>query len=70
MKLTVNGKDCESAAADLLALWREQTAALGLQEPRGFAIALNGRVVKRADWPATPLAAQDRVEIIRAFAGG
>ncbi|ACL62254.1 sulfur carrier protein ThiS [Methylobacterium nodulans] len=70
MKLTVNGEARESAAATLDALWREETADLDLPGPQGFAIALNGAVVRRQDWAATALAEGDRVEIVRAMQGG
>jgi sulfur carrier protein len=70
MRLTVNGEERDSAAETLAALWREETAELELPGPQGFAIALNGEVVRRAEWPQTPLANGDQVEIIRAFSGG
>ena len=37
---------------------------------RGVAVALNGAVVRRAEWAATPLKAGDVVEIVRAMQGG
>ena len=37
---------------------------------RGFAIALNGEVVRAARWDETDVSEGDRVEIIRAVAGG
>jgi sulfur carrier protein len=37
---------------------------------RGVAVALNGRVVRRADWPATEIKAGDAIEIVRPFSGG
>lgn len=70
MNLIVNGETRASEARDLLALWREHTAELELPGPRGFAIALNGAVVRQAQWQETTLAQGDRVEIVRAFAGG
>ncbi len=36
----------------------------------GVAIAVNGEVVRRADWPATLLAAGDQVEVVTAVQGG
>jgi sulfur carrier protein len=36
----------------------------------GIAVALNGRVVPRAEWSATRLSAGDSVEIVRARQGG
>ena len=41
-----------------------------LAEPKGFAIALNGAVVRRDAWAVDPAAEGDRVEIIRAMQGG
>jgi sulfur carrier protein len=37
---------------------------------RGVAVALNGHVVPRGDWQATPLAEGDRVEVLGAVQGG
>ena len=37
---------------------------------RGLAVAVNGRLVRRADWAATPLEPGDAVEIVRAMQGG
>jgi len=39
-------------------------------EGRGVAVALNGAVVRRADWSTTPLKCGDVVEIVRAMQGG
>ena len=70
MKLTVNGRECDCDAGNLAELWRKETAELAVSEPRGFAISLNGSVVRRAAWPATALREGDAVEIIRAMSGG
>ena len=37
---------------------------------KGIAVALNGAVVPRAEWPTTPLKPGDSVEIVRARQGG
>lgn len=37
---------------------------------RGLAVALNGAVVSRRDWPETALRAGDRIEIVKPFSGG
>lgn len=37
---------------------------------RGVAVAVNGEVVPRLAWPATRLAAGDRVEVLTAVQGG
>jgi sulfur carrier protein len=70
MKLTINGTQRECEVATLADLWRAETATLELAEPRGFAISLNGEVVRCAAWPATPVREGDAVEIIRAMSGG
>jgi sulfur carrier protein len=70
MKLIVNGNERECQANNLDDLWREETATLEIAEPRGFAISLNGEVVRRAAWPVTPVRDGDAVEIIRAMSGG
>ncbi|KMO37691.1 thiamine biosynthesis protein ThiS [Methylobacterium variabile] len=70
MKLLVNGEPRDSEAATLDALWRQETADLDLPGPQGFAIALNGAVVRQRDWAATALSEGDRVEIVRAMQGG
>jgi thiamine biosynthesis protein ThiS len=70
MKLTVNGKECDCEAGNLAELWRAETAGLDIGEPRGFAISLNGTVVRRAAWSITAVREGDTVEIIRAMSGG
>jgi sulfur carrier protein len=71
MKLTVNGKERNCDAGNLAELWRAETADLDIaDEPRGFAISLNGAVVRRAAWSTTAVREGDTVEIIRATAGG
>ena len=70
MKLTVNGEVRECGAASLADLWRAETADLDIDEPRGFAISLNGTVVRRTAWPTTAVHDGDTVEIIRAMSGG
>ncbi|WP_430910783.1 sulfur carrier protein ThiS [Methylobacterium sp. sgz302541] len=70
MKLTVNGAPRESEAADIEALFRIEAEETGIESPQGIAIALNGRVVRRRDWPQTPVSEGDRIEIVRAMQGG
>jgi sulfur carrier protein len=36
----------------------------------GIAVALNDSVIPRADWPATRVRTDDRIEIIHAVQGG
>jgi sulfur carrier protein len=70
MNLTVNGEPRDCASTNLADLWREETADLEIAEPRGFAISLNGAVVRRAAWSTTAVREGDAVEIIRAMSGG
>ena len=70
MKLTVNGEPRDCAVTNLAELWHSETADLEIAEPRGFAISLNGAVVRRAAWPATAVHEGDAVEIICAMSGG
>ena len=70
MRLNLNGEERVITCRDLAELWRTETAELELPNPKGFAIALNGAVVRRDAWAATPLNEGDRVEIIRAMQGG
>lgn len=43
---------------------------LGLEHRRGVALAVNGAVVPRAQWPSRPLAPGDRILVIQATQGG
>jgi sulfur carrier protein len=65
--IRVNGENEPLAVATLEALLAEKAVDTGR---RGIAVALNGAVVPRAAWPATPLRAGDNVEIVRARQGG
>lgn len=70
MMLTVNGERCQTTSATIAELWREQTEGLNLASPKGYAIALNGGLVRRDKWQSTALVDGDRVEIVRAMQGG
>jgi sulfur carrier protein len=65
MRISLNGQAHETGARTLEELAREENAP-----PRGVAIALNGAVVRRADWPQTAVKENDRIELIRAVQGG
>jgi sulfur carrier protein len=65
--IQVNGTSEPLAAATLEALLAEKVVDTA---QRGIAVALNGAVVPRAAWPATPLRPGDSVEIVRARQGG
>jgi sulfur carrier protein len=65
--IRVNGAERALDMANVAAL----VAALGIAaDARGVAVALNGAVVPRGQWPTMVLAAGDRVEVIRAMQGG
>jgi sulfur carrier protein len=65
--ICINGEDRRLAAATVIELLRAE----GVDPARrGVAVAVNGRVVRRSDWPTTPLSAGDAVEIVKPFAGG
>jgi sulfur carrier protein len=66
-RIRINGVEEEVAATTLADL----LAARGVDPTARFlAIAVNGAVVRRADWPARPLSPGDDVEIVRPFSGG
>jgi len=67
MRLRINGKEAELAATTIAELLAEQ----GIDpKARFLAVAMNGAVVRRAEWQAAALAAGDNVEIVRPFQGG
>ena len=67
MRLQVNGLAAEVAAATVA----ELLAAQGIDPATRFlAVAVNGRVVRRAEWASRRLAAGDDVEIVRPLSGG
>ena len=68
MLITVNGEpmrlEDESQLSELVA------RVTARDEPKGVAVAVDGHVVPRGDWPTTPLREGARVEILHATAGG
>lgn len=70
MILTVNGELRENAPDNLAELWRKETEHLNLESPKGYAIALNGALVRKDRWQSTTLSDGDRVEVVRAMQGG
>jgi sulfur carrier protein len=66
-RLRINGVDEEVTATTLV----ELLTARGIDpKARFLAIALNGSVVRRRDWPSVLLSSGDNVEIVRPFSGG
>ena len=70
MILTVNGEQRETVSGNLAELWRNETEHLELDSPKGYAIALNGALIRKDKWQSTALADGDRIEIVRAVQGG
>ena len=66
MRITVNGQPRDLPAAATLA---DLVAQLGLH-PRRIAVERNRRLVRRADYADTPLAPNDRIEIVTLVGGG
>lgn len=66
--ITVNG---EARAVPLGLALPDLLRLIGADpEQSGIAVALNGAVVRRADWPGTPVEEGDEVEVITATQGG
>jgi sulfur carrier protein len=66
-RIRLNGQDEVVTAATLWALLEEKAVDVA---QRGIAVAINGEVVPRTAWDATPLRSGDRIEIVRARQGG
>ena len=63
----INGVDEEIAVSTV----SELLVARGVDPTARFlAVAVNGSVVRRSEWPSRLLAAGDDVEIVRPFSGG
>ena len=66
-RLKVNGVEEEVAASTIA----ELLAARGVDPGARFlAVAVNGAVVRRAEWPVRALAVGDNIEIVRPLSGG
>ena len=66
-RVRINGVEEELAVATVV----ELLVALGVDPAARFlAIAINGIVVRRSEWPSRSLSPGDDVEIVRPFSGG
>jgi sulfur carrier protein len=63
--IRVNGEE-HASIYDSVTTLIEQLAI----EPRGIAVAVNGEIIRRAEWSNTTLHEGDQVEIVSAAAGG
>jgi sulfur carrier protein len=66
-RVRINGVEEEIAATTVA----ELLSARGVNASARFlAVAVNGTVVRRSEWPSRPLSPGDDVEIVRPFSGG
>lgn len=65
MKIKINNKETEVNATTL----SELAAELSLPE-KGVAVAVNNRMVTRADWNQTEVKEDDNIVVIKAVCGG
>ena len=65
--IRVNGEPRRLEVATVIELLRAE----GIDPARrGVAVALNGTVVRRDEWPAAAVSPGDEIEIVKPFAGG
>jgi sulfur carrier protein len=68
VRVTLNGRERTVPEAATVA---DVAALVGVTAAEaGTAVALDGRVLPRGEWAATPVADAARVEVVRAAAGG
>ena len=68
MTVRVNGAEVAATVGDTVA---EIVGANGVgPESRGIAVALDGEVVRRADWATTVVHDGQRIEVLTAVQGG
>jgi sulfur carrier protein len=66
-RLRVNGEEAEVTVATIAELLAER----GIDpQARFLAVAINGAVIRRAEWPLAALSAGDDIEIVRPLQGG
>jgi sulfur carrier protein len=66
--IELNGRPTEVPAGATVADAVAETGADG--ESRGVAVAVDGEVVRRAEWGKTKLQSDQTVEVVRAVQGG
>jgi sulfur carrier protein len=66
VQVTVNGEPREVPADATVA----SIVASVTRAPSGVAVALNGEIVRRADWATTAARDADRLEVLTAVQGG
>jgi len=65
--IEVNGETREVAASTTL---QQLVAQLDLPPGQALALAVNRSVVPRQQWPERQVAANDKIDIVRAIGGG
>ena len=65
MNIKINNKETEVKATSL----QELATEISLQE-KGVAVAVNNRMVTRADWNQTAINEGDNIVVIKAVCGG
>jgi thiamine biosynthesis protein ThiS len=68
MRIQVNGKIREISAPSIKAVLEAESVPR--EDWPSVAVARNGAVVPKSSWDETQLANDDRIEIVRPFAGG
>jgi len=66
-RLRINGVEAEVAVTTIAELLVERGVD---PKARFLAVAVNGAVVRRAEWPVVALSSGDEVEIVRPLQGG
>lgn len=69
MQLLINGQSREFAQLAEGSSIDDLIAGLGLKGDR-VAVEFNGAIVSRSEWPKTPLANGDKLEIVHFVGGG
>jgi sulfur carrier protein len=67
MKVSVNGDDHEIEGVATVA---RVLGEIGIDDPRGVAVAVDGEVVVRSEWDSVEVQDGQAVEILRAVQGG
>ncbi len=68
MRLVVNGDPLEMEDSSTVAALVDRV--VDAPGGRGTAVAINGEVVPRAEWPEASLEEGDKVEVLKAVGGG
>jgi sulfur carrier protein len=67
VRIELNGREVEVEAQATVA---DAVAASGARGLRGVAVAVEGEVVPRSEWEATPLFEGQQIDVLQAVQGG